>query len=397
MTNDIIVQKFGGTSVADHKRFLAILAYIRKEKEKGKKVVVVVSAKAGFTNQIILQCQEIGHPQTYEEYDVALSTGETINSSLIAMTLNQFDIPAKSFQGWQVPIITNSNFSDAKIESIGTEIILETLQKGIIPIISGFQGVNKYGRITTIGRGGSDTTAVALAAALNAESCDIYTDVDGMFSVDPRLINNAHKIKQCSYEEVLEMSIAGAKVVNFRAALIAMQYQVPMKVISAFNSLYEGTTIVATKTMEETSITSITYDKNLYLIETNISDLSSIVKILDPLKIDLKSITTNKDGFDLIISLKHALDLDNLLSNLKEIKLISHYKITDISAICVVGCYLKSNSNMIFKRIMEVIHEYQLKLINADSSEIKIKISLPTRDIEPIVKSLHKVLIENKI
>lgn len=239
----LIVQKFGGTSVNGEVRIKVCVALVQKELSLGNKVVVVVSAMAGFTDSLLSQAINMG-ASAKREIDVVLSAGEQISSGMMAIALNNTGIKAKSWLGWQLPITTDGNFTDAAIQQVNTQQLMADLNEGITPVIAGFQGVTNN-QITTLGRGGADTTAAAIAAALNADRCDIYTDVDGVYTADPRQIPNVKKLDTISYEEMLEMSMWGAKVVHSRSVDIAMRSKVPMQVLSSFNEI-PGTLITST-------------------------------------------------------------------------------------------------------------------------------------------------------
>jgi aspartate kinase len=243
MGRNIIVQKFGGTSVANIERMCRACQHIEREYRKGNMVVVVVSAMAGETDRLINLAKSICEFPPEDELDVLLSTGETTSVALISMILRNIGIKAKSYLGFQVRIITDDNFSNARIIEIETDKLLRDLSRGIVPVVAGFQGVTRDGRITTLGRGGSDTTAVALAASLKAKVCEIYTDVPGVFTTDPNIEPRAKKIDFVSYEEMMELASLGAKVLQIRSVEIGARFNVPIHVRSTFSD--EPGTIVA--------------------------------------------------------------------------------------------------------------------------------------------------------
>lgn len=230
----LIVAKFGGTSVADVTKIKGAAAKIAREVERGHKVAVVVSAMAGVTNQLVEYCNQVDKLHDTREYDVVVASGEQITSGLMAMTLQKMGVKARSWQGWQLPIVTNDMHSKARIAEIKTAELLKSLNAGEVAVIPGFQGMTEDGRVTTLGRGGSDTSAVAVAAALDAERCDIYTDVDGVYTTDPRIVPHAKKIDKISYEEMLELASVGAKVLHIRSVEIAMKKDIPIQVLSSF-------------------------------------------------------------------------------------------------------------------------------------------------------------------
>lgn len=224
----IIVQKFGGSSVATTEKLKKVCNHIIREFEKGNNVAVIVSAQGKTTDKLITEEKEITNTPSKREHDVLVSTGEQITVAKLAIMLNDLGYKAISLTGWQIPIITDNNFGNAKIKSINAKTILDLFNNGYIVIIAGFQGINENGEITTLGRGGSDTTAVAIAASLDADKCDIYTDVDGVFTTDPRITKNARKINCISYDEMLELSSLGAKVLHNRCVEIGKKFDIPI-------------------------------------------------------------------------------------------------------------------------------------------------------------------------
>lgn len=243
MEKDIIVQKFGGSSVENTEKLKLVSEHIIKEYKEGNKVTVIVSAQGKTTDKLIQEEQEITYNPIAREHDVLVSTGEQITIAKLAIMLNSMGYKAISFTGWQIPIVTDGNFKDAKIKYINSDKIKKYLNDGYIVIIAGFQGIDEENNITTLGRGGSDTTAVAVAAALNAARCDIYTDVDGVFELDPRKNPNVKKYKTISYSTMIEMAQNGAKVLHDRCVKIGEQFKVPMYVKSTFEKLSKGTLV----------------------------------------------------------------------------------------------------------------------------------------------------------
>ena len=221
---ELLVLKFGGTSVADIARIKKVALKIKLEADKGNKIIVVVSAMSGVTNDLVNLVNQASENYQHSEYDTVLSSGEQVTAALLSIALQALEIKARSWLGWQVPIITNSSHGKALIKEIKTENILQSLDNGFVAIVSGFQGVSSQNRITTLGRGGSDTSAVALAAAFSADRCDIYTDVDGVYTADPRIVKSARKLDYITYEEMLELASQGAKVLQTRSVALAMKY-----------------------------------------------------------------------------------------------------------------------------------------------------------------------------
>jgi len=229
-----IVMKFGGTSVADLDRIRNVAARVKAEATRGNEVAVVVSAMAGTTNQLVKWCQELSPLHDAREYDTVVATGEQVTIGLLAIALQTIGVDARSWQGWQIPIRTDGAHGKARIEEIAGEELIRRMQAGQVPIVAGFQGLAADGRVTTLGRGGSDTSAVALAAALKADRCDIYTDVDGIYTTDPRIVPKARKLPRISYEEMLELASVGAKVLQTRSVEVAMKHRVRVQVLSSF-------------------------------------------------------------------------------------------------------------------------------------------------------------------
>ncbi|HFE38130.1 MAG TPA: aspartate kinase, partial [Gammaproteobacteria bacterium] len=258
----LIVQKYGGTSVADTDRIAAVAEKISKSRRNGHDIVVVVSAMSGETNRLTALAHELNGQPENREMDVLLSTGEQVTIALLCMALHSLGVAARSYTGSQVKILTDEVHSKARIKNICADKVRADLEQGRVVVVAGFQGVDCHGDITTLGRGGSDTTAVALAAALAADECQIYTDVDGVYTTDPRMVSNARKLDQITYEEMLEMASLGAKVLQIRSVEFASKYNVPLRVLSSFNE-GEGTLITTEdERMEQALISGIAFNKD---------------------------------------------------------------------------------------------------------------------------------------
>jgi aspartate kinase len=253
-----IVMKFGGTSVADIGRLEHVALRVRRQVDAGDQVAVVVSAMAGVTNQLVGYAKALGAVDSLPEYDAVVSTGEQITTALLALALQQIGVSAQSFMGWQVPIQTDDCHGQAHIRSIDPQVFESCWEKGIVPIVAGFQGITPQGRLTTLGRGGSDTTAVAIAAAVHADRCDIYTDVDGVYTADPRVVPLARKLAEISYGEMLELAAQGAKVLHPRSVGTALLATIPVQVLSSFEDK-PGTRVVDSTTLSLTGISGITH------------------------------------------------------------------------------------------------------------------------------------------
>ena len=262
-----IVAKFGGTSVSDLQRMRDIATTVKSEVEAGNQIVVVVSAMAGITNDLVALAREANPLHDAREYDSIVASGEQVSSGLLSLCLQEAGVSARSWQGWQIPINTDGVHGKARILGIDTEKIIKRLSENQVCVIAGFQGLSPENRITTLGRGGSDTTAVALAAALKADRCDIYTDVDGVYTSDPRIVTSARKLEKITYEEMLEMASLGAKVLQTRSVELAMSHKVPLQVLSSFTgmmgSVLPGTLVVAEEEIVEQEIVSgVTYSRD---------------------------------------------------------------------------------------------------------------------------------------
>ena len=232
--------KFGGTSVADLDRIRNVATRVKREVDAGNQVAVVVSAMAGTTNQLVGWCQALSPLHDAREYDTVVATGEQVTTGLLAIALMEIGVEARSWQGWQIPIRTDNAHGKARITGIDGSELISRMAKGHVPVVAGFQGIAPNRRITTLGRGGSDTSAVALAAALKADRCDIYTDVDGIYTTDPRIVPQARKLAKISYEEMLELASVGAKVLQTRSVELAMNERVRVRVLSSFQDLPVG-------------------------------------------------------------------------------------------------------------------------------------------------------------
>lgn len=276
-----IVQKFGGTSVADIARLEKVSLKIKREIDAGHQVAVVVSAMAGVTNRLVGYAQSLAGNAQSAEYDVIIAAGEQVTSGLLALALNQIGVPACSLLAWQIPIVTDDTHGCARIHRIDPKRLEECWSKGIVPVVAGFQGLTPHGRLTTLGRGGSDTTAVALAAALKADRCDIYTDVMGVYTADPRIVPKAQKLQRITYEEMFELSAQGAKVLQTRSVEAAMAYQVPVRVLSSFHEEL-GTEIVPENMLSDSiHVSGITHKGGeARLTLKNVSNKSEVMALI---------------------------------------------------------------------------------------------------------------------
>lgn len=395
-----IVQKFGGTSVADLDRIRAVAQRVKAEVDAGNEVAVVVSAMSGTTNQLVEWSREIGPVHDAREYDVIVSTGEQVTVGLLAIALQNVGIDARSWLGWQIALHTNDVHGSARIESIGTDKLDERLLSGQVAVIAGFQGISPDGRISTLGRGGSDTSAVALAAALNADRCDIYTDVDGVYTTDPRIMPKARKLERITFEEMLEMASAGAKVLETRSVAMAMRYDVNLQVLSSFSD-QPGTLVVnEEQNMEQQKISGIAYSRDEAKITlVGLPDRPGIAAYVfgvladNHINVDMivQSASADKTQTDITFSLG-SLDLERAISVLKaEEKKLEYKDIVgdvDVAKISIIGTAMRTQAG-IAKTMFSVLAEKGINLHVISTSEIKISVLVDTAYTELAVRSLH--------
>ena len=399
----IIVQKFGGTSVANPEKIKAVAEKVAKFASNGNKIVVVVSAMSGETNKLIKLAEKMMRSPEPREMDTIVSTGEQVTSGLTALALINLGIKAKSYAGHQVKILTNKSHTKARIENIDSKLIKKDLNDGYVVVVAGFQGSDNEGNITTLGRGGSDTTAVALAAALKAEECQIYTDVDGIYTTDPRMVPEAKKLNSITFEEMLEMASLGSKVLQTRAVEFAGKYKVKLRVLSSFQTSGEGTIITFEdkKNMEEPIVSGIAFVKDeAELSLLGIPDMPGIAyQILGPVaeaNIDVDMIIQNigTDGLTDFTFTVHQNDMEKTLNILnKKVKqpvkareINSDNKIAKLS---IVGVGMRSNVGVASK-MFRTLAEEGINISTISTSEIKISVILEEKSLKKAVTSLHK-------
>ncbi|MBI5745384.1 MAG: aspartate kinase [Nitrospirae bacterium] len=395
----LIVQKFGGTSVGDPERIKNVARRVARTKDGGDDVVVVVSAMGGETNRLISLAGQVSSDPDEREMDMLLSTGERVTIALLAMALQDMGYKARSYTGRQVGIITDSAHTKARIERITAERVLEALTEGIIPIVAGFQGIDEKSDVTTLGRGGSDTTAVALAVALKADLCDIYTDVDGVYTTDPNIVPSAKKIKKISYEEMLEMASLGAKVLQTRAVEFAMKHNVPVGVRSSFNE-NSGTLVTREeKDMEQVSVSGVTYDKNQARITIiGVPDKPGIAyKIFgtvanENIVIDMIIQNTGQGGLTDISFTVPGTDMDKAVKIVKEMIAgigAKGVEVKDeVSKVSIIGVGMRSHSGVAAKMFGTLAKE-GINIMMISTSEIKISCIIDSRYTELAVRALH--------
>ena len=395
-----IVQKFGGTSVADLDRIRHVAQRVKKEVDAGHEVAVVVSAMAGTTNQLVAWARDIGPLHDAREYDTIVSTGEQVTVGLLAIALQNIGVDARSWLGWQIPLRSNEVHGSARIEEIDTTEVDKRLSAGQVAVVAGFQGVSPENRITTLGRGGSDTSAVALAAALNADRCDIYTDVDGVYTTDPRIMPRARKLDQITFEEMLEMASAGAKVLQTRSVAMAMRHQVRLQVLSSFEDTPGTLVVEEDSTMEQQKISGIAYSRDEAKITlVGLPDKPGVAatvfgRLADAhINVDMivQTASTDKNGTDITFSLPE-LDLQNATDILNaaqsELGFDSLVADANVAKISIVGTAMRTQPG-IAKRMFEVMAEKGINLQVISTSEIKISTLIEADYTELAVRSLH--------
>jgi aspartate kinase, monofunctional class len=395
----LIVQKFGGTSVADIDKIRNVAQKVINGKKAGNEIVVVLSAMAGETDRLIALAHKAAESPEEREYDSLISTGEQVTVTLLSIVLNSMGYKARSFLGFQVKIITDKAYKKARIVSIDTEEIKNELKRGNIVVVAGFQGVDKDNNITTLGRGGSDTSAVALAAALNADQCDIYTDVDGVYTTDPNICNKARRLTKISYDEMLEMAITGAKVLQPRSVEMAKKYDVSVYVKSTFSD--EGGTLVTKedKDMEREIVSGITYDRDQAKITVvHVPDKPGIAAALfTPLSdkniiVDMIIQNASLEGFtDLTftVSKKDLKDAQKIVE--KTAKSVGAKKIEvddQVAKVSIIGVGMASHSGVAAKMFTTLANE-SVNIMMISTSEIKISCVIQRKHTELAVMVLH--------
>ncbi|MBT7730537.1 MAG: aspartate kinase [Rhodospirillaceae bacterium] len=396
----IIVQKFGGTSVADVARIREVARHVEKEVKIGNQVVVVVSAMAGTTNQLVDWVSEVNTCHDFEEYDVILSTGEQVTSGLLALSLQNIGIKARSWMSWQIPLETDSTHGKARIIDIDTEVIKKSLQSGSVAVIPGFQGISSKNKITTLGRGGSDTTAVALAAALKAMRCDIYTDVDGVYTTDPRIVPDAQKIANITYEEMLEMASQGAKVLQTRSVALAMRYNVSLQVRSSFENIPGTMVLNEDEILEQETITGIAYSPDEAKITLRgVKDRPGVAGSIfgsladTAINVDMivQNVSENGQTTDLTFTVGKT-DIEpavNLLNRLKgEIEFAEIVADPKVSKISVIGVGMRSQPG-VAKTMFSTLADKGINIQVISTSEIKVSVLISVEYTELAVRALH--------
>ena len=396
----LIVQKYGGTSVGTVERIQNVAEQVAKVKAAGNDVVVVVSAMAGETDRLLKLAHQLSSNPEEREVDMLLSSGERVTSALLALALQQKGLKAQALTGRQVGIMTDSTHTKAKIERISADRVREAIGQGIIPVIAGFQGINEKSDVTTLGRGGSDLTAVALAAALKADYCDIYTDVDGVYTTDPHVVPNARRLDKVSYEEMLEMASLGAKVLQARSVEFAANYQVPVRVLSSFS---EGAGTLVTKEdrdMEQVVVSGVTYDKNQAKITiTGVPDQPGIAARLfgaiaeAGILVDMILQNVSQEGMtDISFTVpkgdaKKAVEIARKIA--REIGARDVQLTENIANVSIVGVGMRTHSG-VAARMFAALSKERINIMMISTSEIRISCVMDAKYTELAVRSLHE-------
>jgi len=395
----LVVQKYGGTSMGSIERIRNVAMRVAKTFDEGNDVIVVVSAMSGETNKLVALSNEICEFPSEREYDVLVSTGEQVSIALLAITLESMGYKAKSYCGFQIPIITDSSASKARIEEIGDQNIRADLKERTIVVVAGFQGIDRQGNITTLGRGGSDTSAVAVAAALKADVCEIFTDVDGVYTTDPRIVPEASKMEKISYDEMLEMASLGSKVLQIRSVEFAKKYGVVVHVRSSFN---DNTGTLVTKEdadMETVLVSGISFNKDEAKISVlRVPDMPGIAaKLFSPLSdanisVDMIIQNLSHEGFtDLTFTVpktdfKKALKI--VEASAKQIDAGNVISDENISKVSIVGVGMRSHSG-IASKMFETLSKEGINIQMISTSEIKVSCVIDTKYTELAIRVLH--------
>lgn len=399
-----IVAKFGGTSVADTARIERAADKIAREVALGHEVAVIVSAMSGVTNQLVEYCTQISPVHDVREYDAVVSSGEQVTAGLMAIALQKRGISARSWLGWQVPIISDGVHSKARIQDIKTDSMEKSLAQKEVAVLAGFQGVTEENRITTLGRGGSDTTAVALAAALDADRCDIYTDVDGIYTTDPRIVPGARKITHISYEEMLELASLGAKVLQVRSVEMAFKHNVPVQVLSSFDdaigSELPGTLVTKEEAiMEQYVVNGVAFAKDeVKVTVVGVPDVPGVAaKLFGPLadaaiNVDMivQNITVDGSKTDMTFTVPQS-DLARTQEVLRAQELFKDTEIrvdSDVAKVSVVGIGMRSHAG-VAKTMFAALAEKGINIQVIGTSEIKISVLIAREYLELAVRALH--------
>ncbi|NCC07908.1 MAG: aspartate kinase [Clostridia bacterium] len=398
----LIVQKFGGSSVANRDRVFNVARIVADTHNQGNNVVVVVSAQGDTTDDLIAKAGEITHNPSQREMDMLLATGEQISVSLLAMALNEIGCPSISLTGWQAGFSTNTAYTRARIKKLNAERIETELSKNRVVVVAGFQGLNRYDDITTLGRGGSDTSAVAIAAQLNADLCQIYTDVDGVYTADPRIVKNAKKLSEISFDEMLELASLGAQVLNNRSVELAKKYSVNLEVLSSLANT-PGTIVKEVASVEGMLIKGVAKDTNVAVVSIlDVPDVPGmsfkVFSLMAAKKINVDIILQSSgtgDNKDLIftVPLEDAETAKKVLEeNLARFGGKTVNVDTDVAKVSIVGAGMQSHSGVASK-MFETLYDANINIKMISTSEIKISVLIDKALAEKAIVAIHDAFI----
>jgi aspartate kinase len=394
-----IVMKFGGTSVADLDRIRNVAARVKREVDAGHEVAVVVSAMAGVTNQLVKWCQELSALHDAREYDTVVATGEQVTIGLTAIALQAIGVDARSWQGWQVPILTDGAHGKARVDRIEGAELIRRMQMGQVPVVAGFQGIGPDNRVTTLGRGGSDLSAVALAAAVKADRCDIFTDVDGIYTTDPRIVPKARKLARISYEEMLELASVGAKVLQTRSVELAMKQRVRVQVLSSFEDVPGSLVVDEDEIVEQPLVTGVAYSRDeakitLRRLPDRPGIAAAVFGAMAKANVNVDMIVQNlgADGTtDMTFTIGRA-DLPRARQALEaakaEIGFDSLSAADDVAKISVVGIGMRSHAG-VAATMFRTLAEKGINIEVISTSEIKTSVLISADYTELAVRALH--------
>jgi aspartate kinase len=399
-TRTRVVMKFGGTSVANIERIRAVAQRVKREVDAGSEVAVVVSAMSGATNQLVAWCGELSPLYDAREYDVVVASGEQVTCGLLAIALQTIGVNARSWLGWQIPVESNDAHGKARIQNIRTEEMIARFAQGQVAVVAGFQGVGPDNRVTTLGRGGSDTSAVALAAALKADRCDIFTDVDGVYTTDPRIVAKARKLDKISYEEMLEMASVGAKVLQIRSVEMAMKHRVRLQVLSSFEDK-PGTLVVdEDEIMEQELVSGIAYSRDEAKITLlKVADRPGIAaSIFGPLadaniNVDMivQNVSETGDTTDMTFTVSKA-DFERAKQVIEgqrnQVQFAGMIADSNVVKVSVIGVGMRSHAG-IAQRMFKALAEKGINIQVISTSEIKISVLVAEEYTELAVRALH--------
>ncbi|MCG8509999.1 MAG: aspartate kinase [Rhodospirillales bacterium] len=396
-----IVKKFGGTSVADVEKIQNVARRIKKEVDAGNQVAVVVSAMAGVTNQLVSYVDDISRLYDAREYDAVVASGEQVTAGLTAMALQEMGVPARSWLGWQIPVRTDAVHGKARINEIDGDELIKRMEQGEVAVVAGFQGISDDNRIATLGRGGSDTSAVALAAAVKADRCDIHTDVDGVYTTDPRIVSKARKLEKITYEEMLEMASLGAKVLQTRSVELAMNHNVRLQVVSSFSD-EPGTLVVnEDEIVEQELISGIAYSRDEAKITlTQVADKPGVAAgIFGPLadaSINVDMIVQNVSGDGKATDITFTVgktDLERAVETVEKKKAdLGYVELTsdpNVVKVSVIGVGMRSHAG-IAQKMFSALAEKGINIQVISTSEIKVSVLVAEEYTELALRALHE-------